>query len=447
MNSILKHLLHWFLFAGTMFLAAGATIDAGAISGGDDPGAGGDPGAEESGGGAETGADETAGAEETEGADPADRTQHDNRTLPKNIQTTLKTLAEQHPELKKELDELRKGYFDSRGHREFFKNPAEARQAKAALDLVGGHEGIANLRQQVAAAENLDSAFEQGDPVVIDDAAEDFPEGFKKLVPYALEKLEKMDAKAAFAATQPYAVRMLESAELGQRLNEAFAAIGANKLDDAKTIITNIYRWLEAQKQQAGQRRTEDPERTKLAADRQKFESEKESAFRQDIGRQTVAHQGSEIKRVLNADPRFRKLSKDAQADVMDGVNAEVNRRLKADNAYQNQMKAHLASRKRDASQIVSYVNSVVTEVAGKAAPFVMSRRYGNAPARTTTTTTTTDKTQQTTQRNPAQSGPIKLTAKPKREDVDWAKTKDVLYITNKAFMKNGPFKGKLVTW
>ena len=75
----------------------------------------------------------------------------DGRTGPRNIQNALKTLKEAHPELAKDIDELRKGYFSGRQHSEFFKSPAEARQAKATLDLVGGAEGISNLQSQIAA--------------------------------------------------------------------------------------------------------------------------------------------------------------------------------------------------------------------------------------------------------------------------------------------------------
>jgi hypothetical protein len=454
MTFLLKQLLHWFMFGATAFFAAGAVIDAGAGDGGaiDDIGSGGDSGADD--GGAD--GDGSAGSGDPAGDDPgADENgrsasdRGDGRTLPKNIQGALKTFKEAHPELAKEIDELRKGYFGNRQHGEFFKSPGEARQAKAALDLVGGASGIADLQSKVAAIDMVDGALEAGDPQVLDDMFSDFGEGMKKLAGPFLDRLEKLDPKTAFAITQPYPYKLLESAELGQRLNEAFAAIGANKPEDAKTILTNIYRWLEGQKAQAGNRGgAEDPERVKLTQDQQKFAADKERAFRQDIGRQTVAHQSSEVRRVLNADPRFRKLGKDAQADLFEGANAEINRRLKGDATYQNQMKTNLASRGRKAEQIVSYVNATVSEIVSKAVPAVMTRRYGSAPVATRANANANagaEKNQQRT--NPANAGPIKLQGKPKREDVDWAKTKDVLYITNKAYMKNGPHKGKLVTW
>jgi len=456
MNFLLKHLLHWFLFSGILMFAAGAVADAGAIDGGSgenaDAGAGagdaelGDDGSDRDGAGGGDGSQHD-GADSGESAS-ADK--GDSRTLPKNIQGALKSLKEAHPELAKELEELRKGYFDSRGHREFFKNPAEARQAKATLDLVGGSQGIANLQSQVAAIEMVDGALEAGDPQVLDDMFSDFGDGMKKLAPEYLARLDKLDPQACGAAVQPFTYRALETAELGPRLSEAFAAIEANKPDEAKTLLKNIYRWLEGQKQLADQRKTEDPERAKFKTEVDKFNQTKEQTFRQDIGRQTVAHQSQQISSALAPYLKTRALPAEAKQDLADGVNAEVNRLLRADKNYQDQVKALLASRTRDQAGIVRYINSVVAEVAPKAVRTVWTRRYGSLPAsRPAAAAAGADKSKAgAVKQNPAgSSAPVKLAAKPKREDVDWSKTKDIMYITNKAVMKNGPHKGKLVTW
>lgn len=460
MHFLLKHLLHWFLFAGTHFFAAGAVADAGAIDGADGVADAGDPGGDLGGTGdtpGGDGSDERGAADDVRGAGDGqqDGNSGDSRTLPKNIQGALKSLKEAHPELAKEIEELRKGYFDSRGHREFFKNPAEARQAKAALDLVGGATGIANLQSQVAAIEMVDGALEAGDPQVLDDMFADFGDGMKKLAPEYLARLEKLDPQVLGAAVQPYLYRSLETAELGPRLSEAFAAIEANKPDEAKTLLRNIYRWLEGQKQQAGQRRTEDPDRAKFKTEVDNFNKTKEQTFRQDIGRQTVAHQSQQITSSLAPYLKSRALSAEAKQDLVDGVNGEVNRLLRADKNYQDQVKALLASRTRDQAGIVRYINSVVAEIAPKAVRAVWMRRYGSLPASRAAAAGTgagqgKDKAGAAAgaKPNPAgSSAPVKIQGKPKREDVDWSKTKDIMYITNKAVMKNGPHKGKLVTW
>ena len=92
----------------------------------------------------------------------------------------------------------------------------------------------------------------------------------------------------------------------------------------------------------------------------------------------------------------------------------------------------------------MQYINAAVAEAAPKAVKALWARRYGSTPV---TRAAVRPGEQKAVVQNPASSGPLKISAKPKREDVDWAKTKDILYITSKAYMKAGPYKGKLVTW
>lgn len=448
MNHILKTFFHWLLCAGTLFFASGAVIDAGALDGAD--GGGVDDGVgshqDESTAAGDDGLDadrgsESAGADASQGAERSG----DGRTLPKEVQTALKTLKEAHPEHAKALEELRKSYFSSKQHGEFFKTPAEARQAKATLELVGGSEGIATLQSQVAAMEMVDTAFEQGDPQVLDDIASDFPEGFKKLVGPALDKLQSLDPKSYASTLQPHTFAAMEAAGLGPVLDAVGQALTANDLAKAKDLIGKSLAWYQGQKQQAGTRqKTDDPERVKFETEKAKFNNDREQSFRQDIGKQTLAHQRSEVDKVLAPYLKTKSLTADERADITAGINGRVNALLKADGTYRSQMKALLAAKNRDPEKIIQYVKAAVSEAAAKAVKARYGKTVATKPA--TTTTTGTQKTG-TTQQNPANAGPLKISAKPNRADVDWANTKDILYITNKAYMKNGPHKGKLVTW
>jgi hypothetical protein len=445
MNFLLRQLLHWFIFAGTSFFAAGAVIDAGAgaTDGNIEQGAESDAGATDS--HSETSDDGSVGGDDgVPGEVSSEEVRSDGRTLPKEVQTALKALKEAHPEHAKALDELRKSYFSSRQHGEFFKTPAEARQAKATLELVGGSEGIANLQSQVAAIELVDTAFEQGDPQVLEDIASDYPDGFKKLISPALDKLQAMDAAAYGKTIQPHVFSALEAAGLGPVLDAIGQAIVANDLSKAKDLVGKSLNWYEGQKQQAGQRpRTDDPERAKFEQQKKDFAQTQEKTFREDIGRQTVGHQSEQINKALAPYLKSKALSADAKADLADGVNREINRLLKADGTYQSQVKALLTAKTRDAGKIVQYINAAVDEATTKAAKAVWGRRYGTfVPAKPAQTPG-----QKQAAVNPANSGPIKIAAKPNRADVDWDKTKDILFITSKAWMKAGPYKGKLVAW
>jgi hypothetical protein len=452
MNYLFKSLLHWLLFSGTMFFAAGAVVgevDAG--TGGGDSDAAGDSAGDLGGSGdgvVEGGTDDGSGAESGAVRDAGtDQSNGDGRTLPKEVQAALKTLKELHPEHAKALDQLRKDYFSARQHGEFFKTPAEARQAHAALQLVGGHEGIANLQSRVAEMEQVDSSFEQGDPQVLDHIAKDFPDGFKKLVAPALDKLQKLDPQAYGKTIQPHVFAAMETAGMGQVLDAISAAIAGNDLAGAKDLIGKSLAWYKGQQQQAGQRqRVDDPERQQFEADRTKFNNEKEQSFRQDIGRDTSAHQRTEIEKTLAPYLKTKTLTAEEKADITAGINGRVNALLKADATYQSQMKALLSAKNRDPEKIKQYVKAAVSDAVRSA----VQSRYGKTRTNATTTTTAAKPGQQQQrqqQQSSAASGPIKIAAKPNREDVDWSKTKDIMYITNKAVMKSGPYKGKTVTW
>ncbi len=383
--------------------------------------------------------------EELETTEQPEQERTDGRTLPKEVQAALKKFKEAHPEDAKAIEELRKSFFSSRQHGEFFKTPAEARQAKATLELIGGAEGISNLQSQVAAIEMVDASFEKGDPQVLDDIASDYPEGFKKLIGPAIDKLQKMDGAAYAAAMQPHTFAAMEAAGLGPVLGAIAEAIGANDLAKAKDLIGKSLQWYKGQQEQAGTRqKVDDPERQKFETERRTFEQQKEQTFRQDIGRATVGHQQEMVNKTLAPYLKSKPLGAEAKADLADGVDREIQRLLKADTVYQQQIKAMLAAKTRDPEKIKQYVNATVDEATPKAVKAVWTRRYGATPA---ARPAIPQNGQRPAVANHANSGPLKIAAKPNREDVDWGKTKDILYITNKAFMAKGPYKGRLVTW
>jgi hypothetical protein len=449
MNSILKHFWNWLLFSGTLFFAAGAVIDAGAM----DAGGEGDQGdsLQSSNGGTDVSDSDNTGSHETRGdGEDADLGTNadkpgDGRTLPKNVQGALKTFKEAHPELAKEIDELRKGYFDSRGHREHFASPAEARQAKAALDLVGGSQGIAELQSKVTAIEMVDASFEQGDPQVLDDIASDYPEGFKKLIGPAIEKLQALDPQSYAKTLQPHTFAAMEAAGLGPVLDAIGQAIAGNDVARAKDLIGKSLAWYQGQKQQAGavKQNTTDPERVKFETERTKFNSEKESSFRNDIGRETSSHQRSEVDKALAPYLKTKSLTAEERADITTGINGKVNALLKADTTYQAQMKAMLAAKTRDPEKIKQYVKAAVSEAARKA----VQSRYGKTAPPQKVTAAAVDPAKKTPVANPAQSAPIKVAAKPKTSDIVKDRGWDLNWMKSKALMATGPMKGKWVTW
>jgi hypothetical protein len=251
-------------------------------------------------------------------------------------------------------------------------------------------------------------------------------------------------------ALQPHVYGALEAAGLGDVLAGMQQALQENKPEDLKKLLGQTLAWLDRQKQQASTRSSQpDPDRQRFETEKQEFKSQQERAFRGDIGRQTITHQNQLMERQLTPYIKGKNLSADAKTDLADGVNREISRLLKANSAYQTQVKAMLAAKTRDPQAIVRYINAAVEEAVPKAVKSVWSRRYGTVPARTQTQGRQTTQSSTNTQAARVSAGaPLKIQQKPNREDVDWDKDpKRILFTTSKAYMKSGPYKGKLVSW
>lgn len=359
----------------------------------------------------------------------------DGRGLPKNIQAALKAIKATDPAAYKQL---REDVFSAKYFREQYKTPAEAKSAKIALETAGGPEGIATMREAVQASEFLEKAAEAGDPSVVDDWAKDFPEGFKKMVPYALKQFQKMDQQGFSTALQPHVYGAMNDAGLGQVLESMWEAIGANKLDDVKSLVQKTYNWLNGQKSLAEKSNTQtlDPEREKFETERKKFEGERQNAFLGDIGRDTSRHQQTAIETALTSYLKGKKLTPEGKTELGRVINAGINETLKADQAYQRQVKTFLG--KKDADGAKRFINDHLDTVVPGIVQAKWKALYGSAVVQKPLA--------QTTQPT-VQGGPIKLSAKPSMNDISRDPGYMEALIARKAIMATGPHKGKLVTW
>lgn len=362
----------------------------------------------------------------------------DGRALPKHIQAALKAVKATDPAAYKQL---REDVFSAKFYREQFKNPAEAKSAKIALETAGGPEGIATMREAVQASEFLEKAAEAGDPSVIENWSKDFPDGFKKAMPHALKQFQKMDQQGFQSAMQPHVYGAMETAGLGQVLESMWEAIAGNKPDDVKSLIQKTYKWLEGQKSQAEKSNTQtvDPEREKFETERQKFNQEREQAFQGDIGRETVRHQQTKIDTVLTPYLKGKTFTPEGKAKLLRTINIDINETLKADQSYQRQVKAFLG--KRDAAGATRFIKDHLDTVVPGIVQSTWTALYGRA-------VTAKPNAQPTNGAKPTiQGGPLKVTTKPPLSEVSKEPGYMEAYIAGKAIMANGPNKGRLVSW
>lgn len=326
----------------------------------------------------------------------------------------------------------------------------QARVLKATLDSAGGVEGIASLQSKASTLDVTDANFDKGDPSVVKEMSEAYPEGFKKIAPQVLETLKAMDIKAYENVIRPHGVELLESAGFMDALGQIEEALKGENPEAARKVLQTMAAWFNNQKKQAGDAAPKvDPDREKFNKDVQEFESKKEREYRNGVGAAASVKYDALITKSLTPYIKSLKLSPAAQKLARNDIFAEVKKLNDANKTFGDSVKAAWASKTRDAKQIQAYIEANLDIVVPKAVNSVMKSRYGGvAMPKTTPTATTPTKDDKPNQKMGGAVMPVKLSREPSDGEIDWAKDKNqVLWLTNKAYLKSGPNKGKLVTW
>jgi hypothetical protein len=324
------------------------------------------------------------------------------------------------------------------------KTVDEARTMKAALDTAGGADGIAQLQTKASTLDLVDSNFEKGDPSVVKDMSEAFPEGFKKIVPAAMDEYKKLDAAGFGNALRPHALEFMQQAGFVDALNQIDAALQTGDGPAIDKIVKTMAAWFKGQQQQVGAKPKADPEREQFEKDRTEFRTKQENDFRSGVGNAASVHYNAVLDKALAPFIKQHKLSKDAIHDAKQGIFAEVGKLNTK--TYSDTLKANFAAKDRNAANIQKYIEANLDVVVPKAVNNVMARRYKSVATPTVKNTPT--KVNTPANKMGGSAVPVALPKAPVDADIDWSKDRQqLLFITNKAFMKSGPYRGKLVTW
>ena len=343
-------------------------------------------------------------------------------------------------ELKEISDVLNKSYFRDQEYQNL--GPVqELRDLKNEIELLGGVEGLRHARDMSFAVEAIDKMVDEGNPQVIQDMASESPEGFKKLVPTALDELRKLDATAFANVMKPHVVQALSSTGLDQRISSAMslAQRAYQSQDDihvkfylekAFEELTGVSQWLEGLSSQAN-------EHQETHEVRQEQQYQEPSV---DIQQQLIPWAEKEFRDALKPFLNGRKLSDDAVRDLIQGVASEVDTRLAGDQAFQDNFKAWKMSGRAD--KILAQAKYGINSVKAAAARAVFERRYGNQPVKAQVQPQVQH--QATKQAAKSQTGVVEIPRKPNMTDIDWNRDPEkVLYLTHKAYLRDG----RLVHW
>jgi len=370
--------------------------------------------------------------------------------LPQELAKSLREFREAHPEHAKAVRKIQNDFYGMRQvTNEFPGGIDEIRTVKSTLDALGGSEGISRMRAEIQASRELDSLAQEGDPRAIHSLADEYPEGFKRLVPAALERLQNMDRQTYADTLRGPILQSLEGDGVIQTLGAAIEELKAGNADRASRELDRIAAWYRdiKQKETDFRNRWQDPRLQDLQKREQSVRQQQADMMLQHARREVSAYLSQSLDPVVRQLTQGSRLSADGIADLKRSITYEVWDNLGKNDFYMKETAALL--KQGDLDRVISFAKPQIDQARKAVAPKVWARRYG-APAqqRRPAPGASTQPNGQSNGQNPAnrpmaqQTMPaVPIQKAPPGEEIDWnADPTRVHYIKGEARLKNGKF-------
>jgi hypothetical protein len=393
---------------------------------GDEPGAG-DSASE---GDSEASQEES---QEQAGQDAADK--GDGRKVAAVVRQHLAEVKKTNPVLAKELERIYwKGQaIDKLG------TTQELTALKEAVELHGGVEGLSQMAEEVQAGRQLEEGFKRGDPKVIEGWATDFPDGFKKLVLPALDRLERMDPAFHEQAVSTVSTKFLEKYGVFDAVGQMGEALRNGKTDDAIRLYNDLVGKVFQPMRGLATKAATDPlasEREQINSQREELAKQEKAQFygsvRSEVNQQVGRAMNAEIGKLL----RGRKLDPEMGNRVRSEVTEEIKKLLVAQADYAKRYETIMGAGNRD-----------------KAIKFIVDNAQRNMPKAVQTVLKYRNLlgTNSNGARPPAKvapkGAPQTVVGRPSIADVDFTKTDKATFLGSRQHGRAFLRSGKIATW
>jgi hypothetical protein len=407
-----------------------------------------------------TGGEGGEGAEQR-GADDLPPWEEVKDFTPKQVYETIRHLREQHaddPTTKRVLHSMTDAYGRLQGFiTEFPEGVTQAREAKAILDSFGGFDGIAELQDLQETADTTDDQLRRGDPVFMQRAARAEPEGFAKLVPEAINILQKTNSEAYEHTIMGPVLKSLDGAGLAYALDQAVKELKAGTPEGIARATDWIQRtigWHQQlqQKFEDTQKYARDPRVPELEKERAGFSQTRRDTFLNDISWRIDEYMKESFTPQIQQRARGRNISKAGLDDLVNAAMVNARSALAENNLFSSRVKA-FARNQRGPDPIgraMNVIKAQVDSIRPKSIEKVWTTRYGSVtPQRTSAQTGRSEREVQPRNGNPNQQpiynrgqgssadNPIPVKQMPPQAEIDITKDPDRLrLIQGRAFHK-----------
>lgn len=380
----------------------------------------------------------------------------DGRTNPAAIRKALKEFRDSKPENAAVARELNNAYGRYTAYKSVFPKVADAQNAKAILDAVGGNEGVAQLQSTIKSVNETDALLYAGDPRVLDSIIEDMKaenklDAFGKLAKPFLEKLRGVDDKAYYETMRPHFLQGLVDVNLPGVLQSLTKALTGETPDinAARSILTEMSSWFDNLRNsvETADKTKLDPEREAFEKERTQFQSERQKAFEAEVNGDWNRINANELGRALKQYTKlpFAKNWTDAtKLSVAREIMSTLGDELKNDSTYQAQMDAFWSEKQPDRKKIAGFHEAKLKAISNRIVKSVLDARYPGFQKAAGTARPKATGAPVAPATGSASGSPTFVTSKPDGSQIDWVKDPTrMLFTTGKAYLKNGKF----VTW
>lgn len=320
---------------------------------------------------------ETTQLEGTEEVQPEEIESTETQVPYAQLKAHVEELKKTNPALAKELkntvfqiEALRK---------EFPGGMQEVREARQALETLGGKEGIEKIQAQKQEWESIDDKFANGDATVLDEFAKFNPEGFAKLIPAALDKLAGIDRDTYNHSLAGIFVSTLDNWRFTDTLQRLADNLGrivddkGNKLcvEEIKSIakMAEQYDGLRKVAENAP-KKVVDEGTKKIQEERAQIAREKAQMHSEYVSNATEVHAKKHYDSLIPAEARNQKLNLEqlkaagSYDRVLKQIDEEIAREIVKDKQAVEKIGSSIAAGRRD--EAIKLSNAKFDAVAGK---------------------------------------------------------------------------------
>lgn len=366
------------------------------------------------------------------------QTQTDGRRGPADVRGAVKAAAEALPEQAATIKKLGDAYFRADAYAKVFPKVEEAAAAKQLIEGVGGLDGITQIQTRIASADALDAQLKAGDPVAMDSAFKNFPEGMAALAPHYLDTLARTNPDSYATAIAPHAIGLLANAGVLGHIQQMAAETDPTR---KAAMATQLDKWMQTQGEKIKQTSAapqKNSQTDQIKQQQTELQKQQDEFFGKQVDTAVNSTVTPELTKTVDQYAKTYRLNDVQKVRFSNSLAQRVVNEMLADKTFKQQ--DDLRKGRKDVEKVAEYRAGEFSRRLSDAAFKEAQELYGatQKPAGGT------GEVKPNTAKTALGGGPLLVSRAMTPDDLDMSKDPNqYLFIANKGYRKDGTF----ITW